>query len=110
METVGDIFADVQVWKQSVLLEDGVDAAFIGRKGVEAGAVHPDFAGGGLFEPGDQTKQGGFAGATFTEQGEKFAGGNFERKRFQDFARAEAFADGADFEERCAGRERECDS
>jgi hypothetical protein len=62
--------------------------------------VHPDFAVSGLFESSDETKQRSLAGAAFTEQGEKFACGNFQRQSFQDFSRAEAFAYGAHFEQR----------
>ena len=88
------------------MLEDSVDAAFVGRKSIEAGAMHPDFAGGGLFESGDQAEKCGLAGTAFAEQGEKFAGGDFERKSFQNFARAEALADGANFEQRATFQDR----
>src|SRR6476620_3698240 len=58
MQAIGDVFADVQVRKERVLLKHRVDAAAVGRKPIEARAVHPDFAGSRLFETGDEAEQG----------------------------------------------------
>ncbi len=85
------------------MLEDGVDAALVGRKRVEARAAHPDFAGGGLFEASDEAEKRGFAGAAFAEQGEKFAGCDLQADVFQDRAGTEIFGDVADFQQGCAG-------
>ena len=82
-QAVGDVFSNIEMREERVMLEDSVHAALVGRKRVEALAVHPDFAGSGLFESGDQAKQSGFAGAAFTEQGEKFARGDLQRKSFR---------------------------
>src|ERR1700739_378123 len=95
--------------KEGVVLEDGIHAALVGRQGVQALAAHPDFAAAGLLESRDEAEQGGFAGAAFAEQGEKFSRGNFERNTLQDFARAEAFGDAADFEQDISGS-RDCGS
>ena len=88
--------------KECVVLEDGVDRAIVGGLGVEARAVHANFAGGGLLEAGDQAEQRGFAGAGFAEESEEFAGGDVEAQAFQDFVGSETFCYGVDFEERGA--------
>src|SRR5579863_3052400 len=85
--------------KEGVALEDGVHAALVGRESVQSFAAHPQFAASGLLEAGDQTQQRCFAGAALSEQGEKFACGNFKRDVLQDFARAETLADAADFKQ-----------
>src|ERR1700693_1219622 len=95
------------MWEERVILEDGVDAAAIGRKCVEAHATHPDFAGSGLFETGDEAEQRGFAGAAFAEKGEEFTGSNGERNIFEDAVGAEIFSDVTSFQQRGRGlRER----
>ena len=78
MQPVGDVFTDVQMREQGVLLKDGVDAAAVGRKSVEARAVHPDFADRWLFEAGNEAEQSSLARAAFPEQRKKFAGNDFE--------------------------------
>ena len=52
----------------------------------------------GLLKTGDEAEEGGFAGAALAEQGNEFAGGDVERNTLQDFMRAEALGDGANFE------------
>ena len=89
------------------MLEDGVDAAFVGRKRIEASAGHPDFAGGGLFETGDEAEKSGLSGTAFAEQGEEFSGGDPEGNIFENFAATELFGDVAQFEERIDGRGRQ---
>src|SRR5882724_4204136 len=93
--------------KEGIALEDGVHAAFVRRTGVQALATHPEFAAARLLETGDHSQQRCFARAAFAEEGEKFAGGNFERDVFQDFARAETLADVVDFEQ-CTFCNRAC--
>ena len=85
--------------EESVVLEDGIDEAAVGRKGVEARIIHPDFAGARLFETGDEAKKSGFAGAALPEEGEEFAGGNLQGNIFQHFASAETFGDVANFQQ-----------
>src|ERR1700675_2369840 len=47
-ESVSDIVAHAEMREESVVLEDGVYTAFVGRESVQASAAHPDFAGRGL--------------------------------------------------------------
>src|SRR5207248_10809062 len=100
VQSVGDVFADVEMREERVLLEYGVDTTFVRRERVEPSAVHPDFTGGGLFKTGDQAEQSSLAGTAFAEQREKFSGGDIQGKSFQDFACAETFADGAYLKQR----------
>ena len=72
-KTVSNIVGDGEVRKEGVLLEDGVNAAFVGRKSVEADGVHPDFAVGRLFESSDEAKESGFARAAFAKKSQEFA-------------------------------------
>src|SRR6516225_5240987 len=92
--------------EQGVVLENGVDAALVGRKGVQTFAVHPDFAGGGLFETGDEAEEGGLAGAAFAEKGKEFARSDLQRDMSQNFAPAEALGDVAHFEQHAIRRAR----
>ncbi len=90
--------------EERVILEDGVHAACIGRERVETLVAHPDFAGGGLFETGDQAEKRGLAGTACAEQREEFAGGDLQRNIFEDLGGAETFRHAADFQKRTAGR------
>ena len=67
-KAVGHVFADAEVGKKCVMLEDRVYRALVGGEGVEADLRHPDFTRRGLFEPGDETEESGFAGAAFSEE------------------------------------------
>ena len=82
MKAICHVFADVEVGKKSVMLKDSIDAAFVGRKCIEARAVHPDFSCSGLFESGDKPQQSGFAGTAFPEKRQEFACDDFQRKGF----------------------------
>ena len=66
-QAVGDVVAHVQVGKEGVVLKDSVYSPFVGRKGVQPLAGHPDFAGSGLFETGDEAQKRGFAGTALAE-------------------------------------------
>src|ERR1700681_4264337 len=85
--------------KKRVVLEHGVDEAFVRGHGVEAFAAHPDFAGGRLFKSGDQPQQGGLARAALAEQGEELARRDLQGKALQYFNTAKALGDGAHFEQ-----------
>jgi hypothetical protein len=67
--------------------------------GVEALVGHPDFAGGGLFESGEDAEERGFAGAALAEDGEEFTFGDFEGDIAENDVFAEVFRDGADGEQ-----------
>ncbi len=100
----GDVIFDGHVRKQGVVLKDGVHAAAESWLGIETFAGHPDFSRSGLLEAGENTKESGFAGAAFAEDGEKFPFRNFERDVAQDDVLAEMLGDGAEGEQRrCAG-------
>ena len=106
-KAVGDVFPHVEMREERVILEDSVDATAIRRKGVETRATHPNFAGGGLFETGDEAEQRGFSGAAFAEKGEEFTGGDFETNIFEDALGTEIFGDVTNFQQRGGGpRER----
>ena len=68
VEPVGYVVCDGEMREEGVVLEDGVDAAFVGRKRVQARSTHPDFAGSGLFEAGDKAEKCGLAGTAFAEE------------------------------------------
>ena len=74
------------MWKERVVLENGVDAALVRRKCLQPLAAHPYLSGSRLLESGDQAKEGRFAGATFAEQREKFARSDVQRNVLQNFA------------------------
>ena len=89
--------------EEGVVLENGVDAALVRRKRVETHAVHPDFAGGGLLETGDEAQKRGFSGAAFAQESEEFAGSDLQGNAFQNIARTKALGDIADFEQSPTG-------
>jgi hypothetical protein len=61
------------------MLEHGVDPALVGRQRVEPLAGHPEFAGIGRLEAGNDPKQRGFARSAFAQDGEKLAFRHFQR-------------------------------
>ena len=99
LQAIGDVFLDSQMREERIALEDGVHASPVRRKSIQALAAHPDFAAAGLLEARDEAQQRRFAGTAFTEEGEEFSRGDFERDVLQDFVRAETFGDAADFEQ-----------
>src|ERR1700730_8555171 len=101
-QAIGDIVADAQMWKERVVLKNGVYAALVRRKYVQPLAAHPYFSGRRLLEPGDHAQEGRLAGAAFAEQGEKFSGSDVQGNVLQNFARTETFGDPANFEEHAA--------
>ena len=82
------------------MLENGVDAAPVGRKVVEALAAHQNFAGTGAFESGDDAQQRGFARTALAQDGEKFSLGNLQGNVAQDGRLPERLGDIADGEQR----------
>jgi len=96
-QAVGDIVADIQMGKEGVVLEDGVDATPVRRQRVEALAGHPDLAGAGLFETGDEAEKRGLAGTALAEQSKKFPAGDLQRDIPEHFGAAETLGDPADF-------------
>src|SRR6266404_3683075 len=99
-QSVSDVFADVQVRKEGVNLEDGIHAALVGRERIEALVAHPDFAGGGLFETGNEAEKRGLARAALAEESKKFASGDSQRDILEDLGGAETFRHAADFQKR----------
>lgn len=88
------------MWEEGVVLEDSIDGAAIGRKGVKTRAAHPDFAAGRLLETGDEPEERGLSRTAFAEEREEFAGGNFERDTVENGTLAETLGDVADLEKR----------
>src|SRR5579859_6649533 len=102
-QAVRHVFANVQVREERIILKDGVHAALVWGKRVQALAAHPDFSGRRLLEAGDQPEQRGLARATLTQQREEFTSGNLQRNIFEDLRDAEVFRHPADFQKRTAG-------
>jgi hypothetical protein len=99
-KAITDVVRDGEMREERVMLEDGVDAALVGRKRVEASAAHPDFAGGRLFETGDEAEKRGLSGTAFAKKGEELAGRNLQGNILENLARTKLLADAAHFEER----------
>src|SRR3990170_2767379 len=72
-EAIGDILADRHVGKEGVVLEHGVDVAFVGRHPFGGFTEDLDMALVRLLEAGDEAQAGRLARARRTEHGEKFA-------------------------------------
>jgi hypothetical protein len=103
---VGHVVLHAQMREERVMLKHRVDPAPVSRQGVEAFSAHPEFAGSGLFESGDQPQQGGFAGAALAKKRKEFARGNIQRNFLEYFAWPKTLGHRANFKERCASNTR----
>jgi hypothetical protein len=56
-QPVGDVVADAHVGEERVVLEDGVDCAFVGRQAGDVDACQFDPAGGRVLEPRDHPQR-----------------------------------------------------
>jgi hypothetical protein len=72
-QAIGDIVEHVQMRKQGVVLEHGVDVAAKRRYALGGFAEYFDVPDSRLFEPGDQPQTGSLTRAGGSEHGEKFA-------------------------------------
>jgi hypothetical protein len=95
-EAEGDVFKDVEVTEEGVVLEDEADAALAGRGVGDVLAVEVDAAaavGIGVFEAGHDAQEGGFAATGGAEEGDEGAGGDLEFEVFEGDVAAEGLAD-----------------
>jgi len=65
--------------KEGVILEDGIDLAFVGRQRGYILAVQQHSAAIGLFEAGQDAKQRGLSAAAGTQEGKEFPLADGER-------------------------------
>jgi hypothetical protein len=72
-QAVSHVVEHIEVGKQGVVLEDGVDVATEGSQPGDVLAAEEDPPGGGRVEAGDQAQHRGLAGAGWTEQGEELS-------------------------------------
>ncbi len=76
LQGIGHIVKDGHMGPDGVGLEDHANIPlFRGNKGLfgaDHSAINADFAGGGLFKPGNHPQHGGLAAAGGTQQGDKF--------------------------------------
>src|ERR1700729_4256324 len=77
-ESERDVVVDVEVRKDHVRLEDGVDRALVRRRVGQIDAVEQDLAGGRLLEPGDHPERDRLPAPRRTEQREELPGRNAE--------------------------------
>ena len=75
----GDVFGNVHVRKERVVLEDGIDIAREGRGCAHDPTLDAHAAIGGVLEAGDHAKRGRLAASGRTEQGEELAGFDAQR-------------------------------
>ena len=73
-----DIFGDVHMRKQRVVLEHGVDRPVEGPERGDIAAVEQHLAARRAFEAGDDAQAGGLAAARRPEQGQEFAADDVE--------------------------------
>jgi len=95
-EAEGDVFEDVEVAEEGVVLEDEADAALAGRGVGDVFAVEVDAAVAvsvGVFEAGHDAEEGGFAAAGRAEEGDERAGGDLDLEVFEGDVAAKGFAD-----------------
>ena len=71
-QTEGDILKHVEVGEQGVPLKHSIYRPFVGRNRVNPHAVKKNIPGGGLLKTAYNTKRGGFAAPTGTQQREEF--------------------------------------
>jgi hypothetical protein len=99
-KALSDIFKNRKMRKNRIALKHSVDLAAISWSLVKALAGHPDFAAIQLFKTCNQAEQSGLARAALTEDGQKFARSNVERKSAQDRAFGELFFDSTNGKQR----------
>ena len=102
-----DVAADRRGEQQRALWRVGQSAAQGRVAARHRDAVDADLPGSRLVDPGQQSQQGGLAGAVESEQAEAFAGDDLEVVDSQDLAPAAAVADVVDGQD-CAHAAPRC--
>ncbi len=92
-QTVADIFLDRHLRKKRIRLKDDADAAFARRKLSHVFVVKNDFSGVGLFQTGDDAKDGRLAASGRAEQHKCFTFSHMKRDVLQHARLAEKFTD-----------------
>ena len=100
-EAEGDVVGHVHVTEEGVVLEDEADFSLAHVLAGYVLAVEQDLAAVGVFQPGDDAQQGGFAAAGGAQQGDELAGGHFEADVLQGVEAAEVFVDVLDGDAHC---------
>ncbi len=77
-QPVGDVLGHGHVGEERVVLEDGVDGAFVRRQTGDVGAPQLDRAGGRVLEAGDHPQRRRLARAGGPEHGEELTGADLE--------------------------------
>ena len=72
LKTKGNVLRDTHVREKCVVLKDGIDGALEGRQGADFGSLKKNRTLSGVFEAGDQPKEGSFATTGRTQQGKEF--------------------------------------
>ena len=101
--SVGDVVPDGHVGEQRVVLEDGVDVAFVRRHPRNVDALEPNGALGGALEARDHPQGGGLPAAGRSEHREELAGTDREVGVGDRDVIVEAFGDMVDLNDRRAG-------
>jgi len=73
LQPVRDVLKNGEMGKERIVLEDSVDAAFVGRHCVEPLARHPNLSEISAFKTGNDAQKRSFARAAFSQDREKLA-------------------------------------
>ena len=92
-QAVCDVVEDIEVRKQRIVLEDGIDVAPVGRNSFSLLTEYVDMARSRLLETRDQAKAGRLAGARRAEHGEEFALPDLQVHRIDGLYRSEMARD-----------------
>ena len=90
-QTEGDVVKHVHVAEKGVVLEHEADFTLAYMLGGDVLPIKENLATVGVFQPGDDAQERGFAAAGRAEQGNEFAGGDVEVDVFQRVERSEVF-------------------
>ena len=93
LEPEGDILRDVQMGKQRIALEDGIDRPLLRREGGHILRADADAARRRRLEAGDEAKQGRLAAARGAEQGEELVVADRHADRLQRMNRGAALGE-----------------
>ena len=89
----GDVFGDVEMRVERIVLEHHRTVAILGRDAVHHSVVDGQGAFGDFLQPGDHSQRGGFPAAGGSDQHDEFVRGNLQVDSMNDLNGAEAFVD-----------------